>query len=234
MLGIPESKQILAPFPVLYDISPSAILNWHLNIALLLKFEHVYLQLRFKLLEMRTHVTELFCSSKWLIPFWMLIHTFIFFVLKMPLLNSTLKSWWLTGLVVGRTVRCQDLPACGMCGIPPTGTYLYSSHLHASHSENSSHGSHLSMGDTALTPSPQNPTPSVLLTDTPQNPRGPSPASTPPLVFNEFLQSLPPDWKQRQPPLHLLGSPQHPSESMILLFKWVQFSGPWVSFFPLL
>ena len=183
MLGIPESKQILAPLPVLYDISPSAILNWHLNIALLLKFEHVSLQLHFKLLEMSTHVTELFCSSKWLIPFQMLIHSFIFFVLKMPLLNSTLKSWWLTGLVVGRTVRCQDLLVCGMCGIPPTGTYLCSSHLPSSHSENSSHGSHLSMGDTALTHSPQHPTPSVLLTDTPQSPRGPSPASTPPLVF---------------------------------------------------
>ena len=103
MLGIPESKQILAPFPVLYDISPSAILNWHLNIALLLKFEHVSLQLRFKLLEMSTHVTELFCSSKWLIPFQMLIHSFIFFSPKDASFELHTEE-----LVANRTSSGQD------------------------------------------------------------------------------------------------------------------------------
>ena len=157
-------------------------------------------------------------------------------VLKMPLLNSTLKSWWLTGLVVGRTVRCQDLLVCGMCGIPPTGTYLCSSHLHSSHSKNSSHGSHLSTEDTALTRSPQDPIPSVLLTDTPQTPRGPSPASTPPLVFMSsygvFHQI-----ENRNNFLSISWGPHSTHQSLwyfCLNVNEAQFSGPSVSFFSLL
>lgn len=63
----------------------------------------------------------------------------------MPLLNTRLKSWWLTIPVVDRTVRCQGSVLGRMCGSSLTGTSFCSSQLLPWHSGNSGHGSHLNM-----------------------------------------------------------------------------------------
>lgn len=207
MLGIPESKQILAPFPVLCDISPSAFGHGHLNIALLLETSiSNYALNSWKWVP----VSQSFVSQSGWSPFWMFICSFIF-VLKVPLLDSRLKSWWLTGLVVGRTVRCQDSLLYGMRGSVP---HTYPPHI---------------LKTPVMAPISAQGRCSLGLFLT-----GPHPVcfadwhSTEPYMtvlcrcsstgFHEFPWSLPSDWEQRQPPLSL-EVPTAPSESIILMFK---------------
>lgn len=199
MLGIPESKQILAPFPVLCDISPSAFVHGLLNIALLLETSiSNYALNSWKWVPVSQ---SFFVSQNGWSPFWMFICSFIF-VLKVPLLDTRLKSWWLTGLVVGRTVRCQNSLQYGMRGSVP---HTYPPHI---------------LKTPVMAPISAQGRCSLGLFLT-----GPHPVcfadwhSTEPYMtvlcrcsstgFHEFSWSLPSDWEQRQPPLYLLRSPQH-------------------------